>query len=349
MIYRNIVFPALCAWSKDDAERAHELGIKALRFLGKVKPLHWTIRNLLYVEGISTTVWGIKFPSPFGLAAGFDKNAEAIHGLEALGFGFVEIGTVVPLPQAGNPRPRMFRLLEDRALINRMGFNSHGLDFVVEKLKEMRRRGISIPIGVNVGKNKDTPIKDAAGDYAKGIAATYAYADYQTINPSSPNTADLRTLQEAEALTALLDRVNVERDRLMVQHGKKPLLVKFDPDMPLDLFASALDVVQKRTDGVIIANTTTQFPSTLRSKHRMEKGGLSGRLNLTRVGDRIKFARQHLPPKFPIVAAGGAGCPDSFKYYREEVGADLIQGLTEFVFGGPGVPWRVNSSLIQPR
>ena len=350
MFYRAIVFPALCALSANDAEKAHEFGIKTLRFIGEAKPIHWTLKNLLHTDGISKEVCGIRFPSPFGLAAGFDKNAEAVHGLEALGFGFIEIGTVVPLPQAGNPRPRLFRLLEDRALINRMGFNSYGLDFVVERLKAMRQRGISIPIGVNVGKNKDTPIKNAAEDYAKGIAATYEFADYQTVNLSSPNTLDLRTLQEASALNDLLDRVNVERKRMIDQKHQrwKPLFVKFDPDMSLDLFASALEVTWRKANGVIIANTTTQFPETLRSKHRTEKGGLSGGLNQQKVAARIKFAREHLPPKVPIIGVSGAACPDTFKYLQD-AGATLVQAFTGFIYQGPLLPWRINTSLVQPR
>lgn len=338
-LYSTFVLPTIDALSGFDAERAHHQALFALRVCG-LSPLRSLLSSITSVKN-ERTVFGITFPNPIGLAAGFDKNASALHGIAAFGFGFVEVGTVTPLPQPGNPRPRLFRLGEDHAVINRMGFNSDGAGVVALRLSALGHLGI--PVGVNVGKNKDTPLEHAAEDYAKGIVAFYRYADYLTINASSPNTKDLRRLQEKERLEGLLDTAQ-KTVRMCAKGGNpKPVLLKIAPDLSDSELDDILAVSEKRVQGLIIGNTTIARPDYLRSAHRAETGGLSGRPLTKRALELVKYAHRSLPA-LPVIGVGGIFTgDDALRMF--DAGASLVQLYTGIVFEGPFLAHRINRAL----
>jgi dihydroorotate dehydrogenase len=278
---------------------------------------------------------GIDFPNPVGLAAGLDKNGAHIDGLAAFGFGFIEVGTVTPRPQPGNPRPRLFRIREAQAIVNRMGFNNDGVEATVRRLEKRRYRGIC---GVNIGKNFDTPIENATRDYLTCLRAVYATADYVTVNVSSPNTPGLRDLQAEESLEQLLGELVNERERLSGVHRKRvPLLVKIAPDLDANEIDSVGGVLLKSGfDGVIATNTTIARPASLRSKHARETGGLSGaplREQSVRV---ISALRAQLGQAFPIVGVGGISSVEHTRALRR-AGAGLIQLYTGLIYEGPSL------------
>lgn len=310
-----------------DAERAHRLTIAALRLaparVGAIDPL------------LATRVAGIDFPGPVGLAAGFDKDGVVPDAMLALGFGFVEVGTLTPRPQAGNPQPRLFRLAEDRAVINRMGFNNDGQDAALARLAARnRRRGI---VGVNIGANKDAA--DRIADYATGIARMGPVADYLTINISSPNTPGLRALQSRDALDALLAGAMAARGP-----GGPPIFLKVAPDLePSDIEDIAAVAMARRIDALIVANTTISRPP-LRSPHAGESGGLSGAPLADLALRRLKDFRAATGGRLPLVAAGGiASAADA--YARIRAGASLVQLYSALVYEGPGLPGRINAGL----
>jgi dihydroorotate dehydrogenase len=282
-------------------------------------------------------LWGLELASPLGLAAGFDKDAEAIDPLLRLGFGFVEVGSVTPLPQPGNQRPRLFRLPRDRAVINRMGFNSRGHDFARRGLAA-RRLG---PVGVNLGKNRESA--DAAADYAAGIAALGPLADYLVVNISSPNTPGLRALQQAAALRPLIDRLQAARDRLAPR--RPPLLLKLAPDLDAaEREAIAETVLAGGVDGLILGNTTTARPPGLVGAAASEAGGLSGRPLLAPstavLADFYRLTRGRLP----LIGVGGiASAADAYAKLR--AGATLLQLYTALIYQGPGLVGRINREL----
>ena len=282
-------------------------------------------------------LWDLDFPNPIGIAAGFDKDARAPDALLRLGFGFVEIGTVTPRPQPGNPRPRVFRLEADEALINRMGFNSGGLDTVVRQLAGRRRRGI---VGVNLGKNRDS--SDAAADYLDGVRRVAGLADYLVVNVSSPNTPGLRDLQARAVLDALLRQLLAARDEA---GSRAPLLVKIAPDLTAtecrDIAAVALAT---QIDGIIVANTTVARPPGLRSAGVPEAGGLSGRPLFERstalLGEMFRLTEGQVP----LIGVGGvAGAADAYAKIR--AGASLVQLYTALVFTGPGLLDQIKTGL----
>lgn len=318
-----------------EPEQAHAFTLSLLRLVGVLPPLQTLVRLLYPVEQRPVLAFGLNFFNPVGLAAGYDKDGLGWRGLACLGFGHIEVGTVTPRPQVGNPHPRLFRLPEDRALINRMGFPGRGADFVARRLAGKHPPGLVV--GVNLGKNKDTPLESAADDYLSGMQVFAPLADYLAINVSSPNTVGLRRLQERDALQHLLQVLVQEREPLSKRLAKPiPLLVKIAPDLTDgdldDLLLVALDT---GIDGLIVANTTIQR-ERLRSSLALEIGGLSGApltqhcLELTR---QIVARSQG---KLPVVSVGGIMSPADAKA-RLDAGAVLVQIYTGLVFSGPGL------------
>lgn len=313
-----------------DAEKAHRLTIAAMRFV--------PARNDQAIDPrLGVSIAGIHFPSPVGLAPGFDKNAEVASQMLNFGFGYAEIGTVTPMPQAGNPKPRLFRLVEDKAVINRMGFNNDGADAVVARLKAWQGRpGI---IGVNIGANKDSA--DRIADYATMARIMAPLADYLTINISSPNTPGLRALQDEAALTGLLDAVIDARGALAV-----PLFLKLAPDLePADIDAISRIAIDKALDALIISNTTITRPS-LASGHAREAGGLSGAPLADLALQRLKDFRAASSGAIPLVAVGGIDSAQS-AYERIRAGASLIQIYSALVYQGPGLAREINRGLLR--
>ena len=311
-----------------DPERAHAATIAALRLAPKRRAPD-------FPASLHSTVAGLDFPSPVGLAAGFDKNAEVPEHMLGLGFGFVEVGTVTPQPQRGNPRPRMFRLAEDRAVINRLGFNNEGQAEAWLRLRECRHlNGI---IGVNIGANKDS--EDRIADYVAGVQAMSPVAKYLTINISSPNTPGLRQLQDEGALRALLSAVGDARER-----NGPPVFLKVAPDLgegePDQIVRAA---IQHGIDGIIVANTTVSRPA-LKSKHRDEKGGLSGTPLRAVALKALRDFRAASGGQIPLIGVGGISNADD-AWERIRAGADLIQLYTAMVYQGPGIARRIAFGL----
>ncbi|MFA7240195.1 MAG: quinone-dependent dihydroorotate dehydrogenase [Sulfuricellaceae bacterium] len=315
-----------------DPETAHNLTLNGLNLLHKT--------GLLGVIGASPTakprkLMGLTFPNPLGLAAGLDKDGACIDALAALGFGFIEVGTVTPRPQPGNPQPRLFRLPAANAIINRMGFNNLGVDNLLENVRRARYRGI---LGINIGKNFDTPIEQAAQDYLIGLRKVYPYASYVAINISSPNTKNLRQLQQADELGNLLDQLKEEQARLAQQHGKYvPLALKIAPDLDTAQIVEIADLLlEYRIDGVIATNTTLSRNGVEGLPHGDEAGGLSGapvRSKSTAVVKQLSLALQG---KIPIIGVGGImNALDADE--KLKAGADLLQIYTGLIYRGPGL------------
>jgi dihydroorotate dehydrogenase len=317
---------------KLDAEDAHHLTLRALGVLGRTG-----FGGLLgtHVPYSPRTVMGIQFPNPVGLAAGLDKDGAAIDGLAALGFGFIEVGTVTPRAQPGNPRPRMFRLPEAGGIINRMGFNNHGVDRFVENVKAARYRGA---LGLNIGKNADTPIERAVDDYLYCLERVYPYASYVTINISSPNTKNLRQLQGANELDALLAALKDKQARLADQHGKQvPLALKIAPDLDDEQIKEiAGAVLRHRFEAVIATNTTLSRTAVQGMQHAEETGGLSGRPVLDASNAVIRKLHAEFGQDVPIIGVGGifSGADARAKL---EAGAALVQLYTGFIYRGPAL------------
>jgi len=285
---------------------------------------------------VGVDLMGLHFPNRVGLAAGFDKNARDIDALGRLGFGFIEVGTVTPRPQPGNPRPNLFRLPADEALVNRLGFNNEGAAAAARRLEARRYRGIC---GVNIGKNFDTPLEDAVKDYARCLRTVYGVADYVTVNVSSPNTPGLRGLQNPNALRPLLLELADLREQLQSAHGKRvPLLVKLSPDLSDEELASiAQQLAELPVEGVVATNTTISRPPGLKSPCAVEAGGLSGRPLHSRSVAVVRALRAALGPDFPIVGVGGIVSPERGVQTRA-AGADLLQVYTGLIYRGPGLP-----------
>lgn len=318
-----------------DPERAHRLALAALA-AGLVRP-----RSAADPPALAVNAFGLSFANPLGLAAGFDKNAEAPAALLRLGFGFVELGTVTPRSQAGNPRPRLFRLPEERALINRLGFNNAGLAQMRARLEALPSgRGI---IGVNLGANRDST--DRGADYVAGLEALYAHADYFTINVSSPNTPGLRALQEADALDDLLARLGAARTRLAEGARPKPLLVKIAPDLSAESRAAIAEIVPARgMDGLVIGNTSTGLRAGLRGRHAGEAGGLSGRPLYPLATAVLADMYRRMGGRLPLVGVGGIGSGLD-AYGKIRAGATLVQIYTALIYEGPGLVARLKREL----
>jgi dihydroorotate dehydrogenase len=310
---------------------AHRVAMGSLRVLSALRGVGSPQRS----NAQSCEYLGLRFDNRVGLAAGFDKSGRYIDAVAQLGFGFIEVGTVTPRPQPGNPPPNLFRLVEDRALINRMGFNNDGVEATVRRLEKRRYRGVC---GVNIGKNFDTPLESATSDYLKCLRAVYATADYVTVNVSSPNTPGLRDLQSEESLDQLVAELMSEREKLSGVHGKRvPLLVKIAPDLDAQGVQSIARVLLRSgVDGVVATNTTIARPPTLRSRHAREVGGLSGAPVHEPSVRVIRMLRECLGPSFPIVGVGGIASPEDAAATRA-AGAGLIQLYTGLVYEGPAL------------
>ena len=312
-------------------ERSHDLAIVGLKgaalLPGRVSPL----------PGRSTTILGKPLRNPVGLAAGLDKNAEAVLGLARCGFGFVEVGTVTPLAQPGNPQPRLFRLPEHKALINRMGFNNDGMQAMARRLARVRSSNklCGTLLGVNLGKNKDTPNEDAASDYLKGMDCLHGYADYFTINLSSPNTPGLRSLQHGDALRSLLSRLKERQLQLAGQSQPVPLMLKVAPDLSSDDVAQiAEQVVACAFDGVIATNTTVSREAVAEHPHAIETGGLSGQPLADRSVEVVRQLRSVLPEGMALVGVGGISTESQARDMLQ-AGAQALQIYTSFIYNGP--------------
>ncbi|MCS7011333.1 MAG: dihydroorotate dehydrogenase (quinone) [Anaerolineales bacterium] len=349
-VFRTLLF-------RLDPETAHSLTLNLLRLAGGFPPSCWLLQALFAAPEKPVQVFGFRFKNPLGLAAGYDKDAIAVRGLAALGFGHIEVGTVTLRPQPGNPKPRLFRLVEDEAVINRMGFPGRGAEKVAMSLRrglsrqrciETRpsnlRKGEEIAlhpaearhdtiIGVNLGKNKDTPLESAAEDYLALMRIFAPLADYLAINVSSPNTVGLRRLQGREMLEGLLSAIAEERQQSQV---KRPILVKLAPDLTDEELDDALDVILRTgMDGVIATNTTLGREG-LRSPYRQETGGLSGRPLRVRSEAVLMQVLKRLEGRLPVVSVGGIMNPEDAKR-RLEMGAALVQVYTGLIYAGPGL------------
>ena len=316
-----------------DPERSHDLTLGLLRLPGATAALH-----RLYgaqVPPLPVEIMGLRFPNPLGLAAGLDKDACAVAPLAAMGFGFLELGTVTPRPQAGNPRPRLFRLPARQAMINRMGFNSAGLDQFLANLGRGPRPGI---VGINLGKNKDTPADEAVDDYVRGLRAVYAHADYVTVNVSSPNTPGLRDLQGEAVLGTLLAALKAEQTTLASHHGRHvPIALKIAPDLADDAIdAIARLLLHHRLDAVVATNTTVTRPGLEAEPQARESGGLSGAPLRTRSTEVIRRLHATLGGRLPIIGAGGVFSAED-AWEKLVAGADLVQIYSALIYRGPGI------------
>lgn len=312
-----------------DAETAHQ---HTLNLLDKAE--QYGLLPHTENRTCATTLMGLHLPNPIGLAAGLDKNGDHIDALAALGFGFIEIGTVTPRPQAGNPKPRLFRSPEHTAIINRMGFNNDGVDALVKNVAALKNRpGI---LGINIGKNKDTANEDAARDYLHCMEKVYPLADYITVNISSPNTAGLRELQEAQQLHALISQLRDAQERLAGQHGRRvPLLVKIAPDMDDEgILAAARVLSEAGVDGVIATNTTLSRAGVAQHPLAKEAGGLSGAPLMNLANNTLRRLAVALPPSIPLIGVGGI-LSGVDAVAKTAAGAQLVQLYSGLVYRGP--------------
>jgi dihydroorotate dehydrogenase len=315
-----------------EPETAHQLSLSVLDRIHKLGLLKVARMGL---PNCPTEVMGLTFPNPVGLAAGLDKNGEHIGALADLGFGFIEIGTVTPRPQFGNPKPRLFRVPQAHAIINRMGFNNHGIEALVENVKAARYQGI---LGINIGKNADTPMERATNDYLTGLATVYSHASYVAVNISSPNTKNLRALQEAEALEVLLSALkNSQRELAQLHSRYVPIALKIAPDLSPALLSSIADLLRRyRIDAVIATNTTLDRDRVAHLPHGQESGGLSGTPLLNKSNNVIRQLHAALKGEVPIIGVGGIFCG---KDATEKIaaGARLVQIYTSLIYRGPKV------------
>ena len=328
MIY-SLVRPLLFAL---DPETAHHVTLEAMRKLDRLGLVPAATPAPAQCE---RTIMGIRFPNPVGLAAGLDKNGDYIDALARLGFGFIEIGTVTPRPQPGNPRPRLFRLPAANAVINRLGFNSAGVDRLVENVRRAAYRGV---LGINIGKNADTPLDRAADDYVACLRKVYPHASYVAVNISSPNTRDLRQLQQAGELDRLLGTITTEQRRLADAHGRQvPIAVKIAPDLDAQQIASIAGLLRRhRVEAVIATNTTTARDGVAGMAHEHEMGGLSGAPLTAHATSVVRQLAQALAGKLPVIGSGGIMTGADA---REKVaaGASLVQLYTGLIYRGPAL------------
>ena len=330
---------------KMDPEAAHDLT------LNQLAQTQNTVLDIAYRQpwiADPIQLAGLSFPNRVGMAAGLDKNARCIDGLGAMGFGFVEVGTVTPLAQPGNDKPRMFRLPEAKALINRLGFNNQGLDAFVSNVKKSQFRSQGRLLGLNIGKNAATPIERATDDYLIGLSGVYEHADYVTVNISSPNTKNLRSLQTDEALDQLLSALNERKMALADKHQKRvPVFLKIAPDLDDEQIAViAASLIKHQMDGVIATNTTLSRDAVKGMQHGDEAGGLSGAPVLAVSNRVIRLLRQHLGAQFPIIGVGGIlSAYDAVS--KIEAGADVVQIYTGLIYKGPALVHEVAKALRQ--
>jgi dihydroorotate dehydrogenase len=328
------------------AEKAHYLAADLLKIFLFLPGSKNILKSLFSVNEnrLEKEIFGLKFKNPVGLAAGFDKNASFYNNFSHLGFGFIEIGTITPKAQDGNPKPRLFRLKSDEAIINRMGFNNGGIEIAIKNLK---KRKTSIIIGGNIGKNKITSNEDANEDYLACFKALYPYVDYFVVNVSSPNTPNLRALQEKEPLTELLSLLQHEN---ALMPAKKPILLKIAPDLNTNELDDVIDVVQTcKLDGIVATNTTLDRTNLTASKEEIDRigaGGLSGKPLTKKSTEIIRYIHHKTNGKIPIIGVGGIHSADD-AIEKLEAGASLIQLYTGFVYEGPALIKKINQEILK--
>jgi len=316
-------------------ETAHHFTLTSLSILSKLG-----ILGLFTPQNLSepVTVMGIEFPNKIGLAAGLDKDGEHIQSLSDLGFGFIEIGTVTPRPQPGNPAPRLFRLPQARAIINRMGFNNKGIDYLIDQVTNVRKSGFDGIVGINIGKNFDTAVENATEDYLIGLRKAYPHASYITVNISSPNTPGLRTLQYGDELSQLLSAIKAEQLKLEAAHnGYKPIAIKVAPDLkPSEITQIAKTLLDNNIDALIATNTTLSRDAVKGMAHGEEAGGLSGKPVKDMSTEVIRLFHSHLKGQIPIIGVGGISSAKDAQD-KLEAGASLLQIYTGLIYEGPGL------------
>ena len=336
-MYKTIIRPLFFSF---DPEKIHYFTFSLIRFFHKIG-FGSIFRSIYKVESpkLERELFGLKFSNPVGLAAGFDKDAKLYKELSNFGFGFIEIGTVTPKPQPGNEKPRLFRLKEDAAIINRMGFNNDGVEEAVERLKGNDK----VLIGGNIGKNKTTPNEEAVNDYIICFEAIFDYVDYFVVNVSSPNTPNLRALQEKKPLTDLLQTL---QDRNNLKEKRKPILLKIAPDLTEEQLLDIIEIVETtKIDGVIATNTTISREG-ISSENKKELGGLSGKPLAKRATEVIRFLSEKSNKAFPIIGVGGIhSANDALE--KLEAGASLVQLYTGFIYEGPGLIKQINKAIIK--
>ena len=336
-MYKKIISPFLFLF---DPEKIHTFTFFLIKFFFKIPFLGFLIEFFYKVESpkLKRKIFGLTFENPIGIAAGFDKNATHISEFEKFGFGFIEIGTITPKPQLGNPKKRLFRLKEDSAIINRMGFNNDG----VVKIKNRLKKNYNVLIGGNIGKNKVTPNSKAKNDYKICFKELYNHVDYFVVNVSSPNTPGLRELQSKEFLNDLFIDLNKLRSNEII---KKPILIKISPDLSKEKILEILDVIDANNiDGIIATNTTIDYPN-LKSKNKNESGGLSGAPLYDKSNEVISFISKKTNGKLPIIGVGGISTPDQ-AVKKIKAGAHLIQLYTGIIYEGPGIVRKINKRLL---
>ncbi len=348
MLYPRLIRPLLFKLTQSEPEKAHEMTISLLHRLSGSKAMLKLLDSLLAVHDprLETEVCGIRFPNPVGLAGGFDKDAAALPALAALGFGFVEVGTVTPRPQPGNPRPRIFRLPQSRAIINRMGFNNGGAEAMAERLKSAWPA--AVPVGVSLGKNKTTPEEQAAEDYCRALRLVHPHLDYFAVNISSPNTPGLRNLQGKEQLARLIGELRKTAQELAGEQEAKPLFVKIAPDLTREQLMELLEVcIGQSVSGLIATNTTLSRESIKGADRTLadQAGGLSGRPLTARSRDMVGLIHKETEGKLPIIGVGGIQNGDDAKRMLD-AGASLIQVYTGLIYHGPGLVKEINKALL---
>jgi len=343
----SIFKPLLFALSP---EAAHRVTFQLLDLAAAFPPTRWLLRSMFCLtdKRLEKKVLGLNFPNAVGLAAGFDKDGKHIPGLACLGFGFVEVGTVTPIAQEGNPQPRLFRLPQDNALINRMGFNNEGLDALAERLKNLRQTGVpnGLVIGGNIGKNKVTPNEEAANDYLISFEKLFPWVDYFVVNVSSPNTPGLRELQGKEPLTRLL---NLLQDKNRAQKSPKPILLKIAPDLTDNQLDDIADIVRETAlAGVVATNTTISRAGLKTSEVQITSiglGGLSGVPVRERATEVIRYLRAKLGKEVVIMGVGGIDSAQSAQE-KLDAGADLVQVYTGLIYEGPGLVRKILEKIV---
>ena len=337
-MYKQLIRPILFFF---DPEKVHYFTFSAIRIFSKIPGFSSLFRALYEVKDsrLETEVFGLKFKNPVGLAAGFDKNAVLYKELSNFGFGFIEIGTLTPKAQDGNPKKRLFRLKEDSAIINRMGFNNGGVEEAVLRLKKNN----GVLIGGNIGKNKVTPNEEATSDYEICFDALFDYVDYFVVNVSSPNTPNLRALQDKEPLTELLQTL---QNKNLAKPKQKPILLKIAPDLTDEQLLDIIDIVNETKIAGVIATNTTLSREGLASENKIETGGLSGKPLAKRATEVIRFLSEKSNKSFPIIGVGGIhSAEDAIE--KLEAGASLVQLYTGFIYEGPALVKAINKAILR--
>jgi dihydroorotate dehydrogenase len=329
---------------KFDPEKVHHFIFKSIRFTLSIPGMKYLWKKWYVIEDtkLERKIFGLTFKNPVGLAAGFDKNAALYNELAFCGFGFIEVGTVTPKAQSGNPKKRLFRLTEDEAIINRMGFNNDGVE---EMLKNLKKRKTDVIIGGNIGKNKVTPNEKATDDYVISFNALHDYVDYFVVNVSSPNTPNLRALQDKEPLTKLLSTLKIENSKKKVE---RPILLKIAPDLTKEQLDDVIEIVEStKIDGIIATNTTIDR-SNLKTENpeAFGPGGVSGKPLREKATEVIRYIHEQSQGRIPIVGVGGIhSAEDALE--KLEAGASLVQLYTGFIYEGPGIVKKINEALLQ--